>query len=136
MRGWLAARAGRQVPCWVPTWERGLEIAQPFALDATAIMVEARGFSTYYQPMPGRGDVAFLFNDGTWVLRQITAFEYVDGVIERMRINAAVGIAAAPSDFKLVCFLELARLEADAVEIFFETDQVSRVSLALRSISG
>ncbi|MBY4834206.1 hypothetical protein K6W55_28775, partial [Burkholderia dolosa] len=37
MRGWLAARAGRQVPFWVPTWERGLEVAQPFALDATEI---------------------------------------------------------------------------------------------------
>jgi hypothetical protein len=136
MRGWLATRAGRQVPFWVPTWERGLEIAQPFALDTTAIMVEARGFSTYYQPMPGRQDVAFLFHDGTWVLRQITAFEYVDGVVERMRIDSALGIAAVPADFKLVCFLELARLEADAVEIFFETDQVSRVSLALRSVSG
>ena len=99
-------------------------------------MVEARGFSTYYQPMPGRQDVAFLFHDGTWVLRQITAFDYVDGVVERMRIDSALGIAAAPADFKLVCFLELARLEADAVEIFFETDQVSRVSLALRSVSG
>ncbi|OXH93184.1 hypothetical protein CA830_09065 [Burkholderia multivorans] len=29
LRGWLAARAGRQVPFWVPTWERGLEVAQP-----------------------------------------------------------------------------------------------------------
>lgn len=136
LRGWLAARAGRQVPFWVPTWERGLEVAQPFALDATAMLVQARGFATYYQAMPGRQDVAFLHNDGTWTLRKITAFEFVDGVVERMRIDAALGVACAPSDFKIVCFLELARLESDAVEIFFETDRISRVTLPLRSING
>lgn len=136
MRGWLAARAGRQVPFWVPTWERGLEVAQPFKLDATEILVQSRGFSTYYQAMPGRQDVAFLHNDGTWTLRRITAFEFVDGVVERMRIDAALGRACAPSDFRIVCFLELARLESDAVEIFFETDRVVRVTLPIRSING
>ncbi|MDC7707254.1 hypothetical protein [Vogesella indigofera] len=136
MRGWLAACAGRQVPFWVPTWERGLEVAQPFALDTTAILVQARGFSTYYQAMPSRQDVAFLHNDGTWYLRQIAAFEFVDGVVERMRMDTALGVACTPSDFRIVCFLELARLESDAVEIFFETDRVARVALPLRSING
>lgn len=136
LRGWLAARAGRQVPFWVPTWERGLELAQPFALDATAVLVQARGFVTYYQAMPGRQDVAFLHNDGTWFLRRITGFEFVDGVVERMRIDTALGVACTPSDFRIVCFLELARLESDAVEIFFETDLVARVTLPLRSING
>ncbi|MDL5036698.1 hypothetical protein QRD40_10100 [Comamonas sp. Y6] len=136
MRGWLAARAGRQVPFWVPTWERGLEVAQPFALDATEILVQGRGFATYYQAMPGRQDVAFLHNNGTWYLRQITAFEFVDGVVERMRIDAALGVACTPSDFRIVCFLELARLESDAVEFFFETDRVVRVTLPIRSING
>ncbi|WP_316867949.1 hypothetical protein, partial [Ralstonia mannitolilytica] len=136
MRGWLAARAGRQVPFWVPTWERGLEVAQPFALDATEILVQGRGFATYYQAMLGRQDVAFLHNDGTWFLRRITGFEFVDGVVERMRIDAALGRACVPSDFRIVCFLELARLESDAVEIFFETDRVARVTLPLRSING
>lgn len=135
MRGWLAAHAGRQVPFWIPTWERGLEVAQPFTLDATGILVQARGFSTYYQSMPGRQDVALLHNDGTWFLRRITAFEFVDGNLERMRIDAALGVACVPSDFRIVCFLELARLESDAVEIFFETDQITRVTLAIRSIS-
>ncbi|GGH54929.1 hypothetical protein GCM10010975_11980 [Comamonas phosphati] len=136
MRGWLAARAGRQVPFWVPIWERGLEVAQPFTLDATEILVQARGFATYYQAMPGRQDVAFLHNDGSWTLRRITAFEFVDGVVERMRIDAALGRACAPSDLRIVCFLELARLESDAVEIFFETDRVARVTLPIRSING
>jgi hypothetical protein len=136
LRGWLATRAGRQVPFWVPTWERGLEVAQPFALDATAILVQARGFPTYYQAMPGRQDVAFLHNNGTWTLRRITAFEFVDGVVERMRIDAALGVACAPSDFQIVCFLELARLESDAVEIYFETDRIARVTLPIRSING
>ncbi|MBI3145820.1 MAG: hypothetical protein HYZ18_11320 [Pseudogulbenkiania sp.] len=136
LRGWIAARAGRQVPFWVPTWERGLEVAQPFKLDATEVMVYARGFATYYQAMPGRQDVAFLHNNGTWYLRKITAFEFVDGVVERMRIDAALGVAWAPSDFRIVSFLELPRLESDALEIFFETDRVSRVTLPLRSING
>jgi hypothetical protein len=136
MRGWLAARAGRQVPFWVPTWERGLEVAAPIALDATEVLVEARGFVTYYQAMPGRQDVAFLHNDGTWFLRRITAFEFVGGPYELMRLDAALGRDCAPSDFRLVCFLELARLESDAVELFFETDTIARVSLPMRSIDA
>ena len=136
MRGWLAARAGRQVPFWVPTWERGLEVAQPFTSDATEILVQARGFATYYQAMPGRQDVAFLHNDGTWLFRRITAFEFVDGVVERMRIDASLGVACVPSDLRIVCFLELARLESDAVEFFFETDRLVRVTLPIRSING
>lgn len=47
-----------------------------------------------------------------------------------------IGVACAPSDFRIVCFLELARLESDAVELFFETDRVARVTLPLRSING
>lgn len=136
MRGWLAARAGRQVPFWVPTWECGLEVARPFSSDTTEILVQPRGFSTYYQAMPGRQDVAFLHKDGTWFLRGISAFEFVDGEVERMRINAALGVACVPADFRIVCFLELARLDSDAVEIFFETDRIARVSLPIRSING
>jgi hypothetical protein len=53
-----------------------------------------------------------------------------------MRLDAALGRDCAPSDFRLVCFLELARLESDAVELFFETDTIARVSLPMRSIDG
>lgn len=136
IRRWLLARGGRQVPVWVPTWERGLEVAAAFTSDATEILVESRGFSTYYAAMPGRQDIAFLHNDGSWMLRQISAFEYVDGVVERMRLNASLGRAGMAEDFKIVCFLELARLDSDAIEIFFETDQVARVSVPLRSVSA
>jgi hypothetical protein len=86
--------------------------------------------------MPGRQDIAFLHNDGSWTLRQISAFEYVDGVVERMRLNASLGRAGMAEDFKIVCFLELARLDSDAIEIFFETDKIARVSVPLRSVSA
>ncbi len=136
MRRWLLARGGRQVPVWVPTWERGVEVVAAFTSDATEILVESRGFSTYYAAMPGRQDIAFLHNDGSWTLRQISAFEYVDGVVERMRLNASLGRAGMAEDFKIVCFLELARLDSDAIEIFFETDKIARVSIPLRSVSA
>ena len=136
IRRWLLARGGRQVPVWVPTWERGLGVAAAFTSDATEILVESRGFSTYYAAMPGRQDIAFLHNDGSWTLRQISAFEYVDGIVERMRLNASLGRAGMAEDFKIVCFLELARLDSDAIEIFFETDKIARVSIPLRSVSA
>lgn len=135
MRAWLDARAGRQVPFWMPTWERNLEVAAPIAIDEIAVLVKDRGFATYFQGLPGRQDVAFLHRDGTWYFRHIQAFEYAGGVVERLVLDEALGRACQPEDFALVCFLELARLEADAVELFFETDSVARVSLAVRSIS-
>lgn len=136
MREWLDRRAGRHVPFWVPTWERNLEVATPIAADTLSITILAQGFSTYFQDMPGRQDLAFLHRDGTWYCRHITAFEYAGGVVERIVLDEALGRACEPADFALVCFLERVRLESDAVEIFFETDSIARVSLSLRGVSA
>ena len=136
MRAWLAARAGRQVPFWMPTWERNVEVTAPVAIDALAVTIVAQGFATYFQGLPGRQDIALLHRDGTWFFRHITAFEYVDGVVERIVIDEALGRACQPKDFALVCFLELARLESDAVELYFETDSLAQVNLAIRSVDA
>lgn len=136
MRAWLAARAGRQVPFWMPTWERNVEVAAPVAIDALAVTIVAQGFATYFQAMPGRQDIALLHRDGTWFFRHITAFEYVDGTVERIAIDEALGRACQPEEFALVCFLELARLESDAVEFHFETDSIAQVSLATRRVDA
>lgn len=136
MRAWLYARAGRQVPFWMPTWERNFEIASPVAIDAVSLLIGSQGFATYFQDLPGRQDIALLHRDGTWYFRHITAFEYAGGVLERIVIDEALGRACQPSDFALCCFLERVRLDSDAVELFFETDSIARLTLAARSVDG
>lgn len=136
MRTWLAARAGRQGPFWMPTWERNFEIASPIAIDSLNLLIVAQGFATYFQNLPGRQDIALLHRDGTWYFRHVAAFEYAGGVLERIVIDEALGRACQPSDFALACFLELSRLESDAVELFFETDSIARLTLATRSVES
>ncbi len=136
MRAWLYARAGRQVPFWMPTWERNFEIVSPVAIDAVSLLIGSQGFATYFQDLPGRQDIALLHRDGTWYFRHITAFEYAGGVLERIVIDEALGRACQPSDFALCCFLERVRLDSDAVELFFETDSIARLTLAARSVDG
>jgi hypothetical protein len=136
MRAWLSARAGRQAPFWMPTWERNFEIASPDAIDALSLLIVSQGFATYFQNLPGRQDIALLHRDGTWYFRHVTAFEYAGGVLERIVIDEALGRACQPDDFALCCFLELARLDSDAVELFFETDSIARLTLAARSVDA
>lgn len=136
MRAWLSARAGRQVPFWVPTWERNFEVASTVAIDAVSLLIVSQGFATYFQDLPGRQDIALLHRDGTWYFRHVTAFEYAGGVLERIVIDEALGRACQPGDFALCCFLELSRLDSDAVELFFETDSIARLTLAARSVDA
>ena len=136
-RGWLAARLGRLTAFWHPTWEASIVPTKKILSNQTVMTVASRGYALYFNPMPGRTEAAFLHKNGTWYFRTITSFGAgTTGDEEVMAINQSFGFDANPEDWVAIYFLEKTRLDADQIEINWQTDSVAEVSLPMRSVKS
>lgn len=136
-RGWLAARLGRLAAFWHPTWEASIVPTQKILSNQTVMTVASRGYALYFNPMPGRTEAAFLHKNGTWYFRTITSFGAgITGEEEVMAISQSFGFDANPEDWVAIYFLEKTRLDADQIEINWQTDSVAEVSLPMRSVKS
>ena len=136
-RGWLAARLGRLTAFWHPTWEASIVPTKKILSNQTVMTVASRGYALYFNPMPGRTEAAFLHKNGTWYFRTITSFGAgTTGDEEVMAINQSFGFDANPEDWIAIYFLEKTRLDADQIEINWQTDSVAEVSLPMRSVKS
>jgi hypothetical protein len=99
----------------------------------TAIPVKWVGYSRFYATQNSRRDIAFLKTDGSWIFRRIVAATD-QGTTELLTLDESLGGAYSPSDFELICFLELCRLDADLVELSRETDEFAISTIRFRSV--
>ncbi len=136
-RGWLAARLGRLTAFWHPTWEASIVPTKKVLSNQTVMTVASRGYALYFNPMPGRTEAAFLHKNGSWYFRIITSFGAgTTGDEEVMAINQSFGFDANPEDWVAIYFLEKTRLDADQIEINWQTDSVVEVSMPMRSVKS
>lgn len=136
-RGWLAARAGRLTAFWHPTWEASLVPTKKILSSQTVMTVASRGYALYFNPMPGRTEAAFLHKNGTWYFRTIQGFSAgTTSDEEVMTINQSFGFDANPEDWVAIYFLEKTRLDADQIELNWQTDSVVEASLPMRSVKS
>ena len=136
-RGWLAARAGRLTAFWHPTWEASIVPVKKILFNQTVMTVAARGYALYFNPLPGRTEAAFLHKNGTWYFRTITSFGAgTTGDEELMTINQTFGFDADPEDWVAIYFLEKTRLDADQIELHWQTDSVAEASVPMRSVKA
>jgi hypothetical protein len=136
-KGWLAARQGRLTAFWHPTWEASIVPTRKILSNQTVMTVAARGYALYFNPMPGRTEAAFLHKNGTWYFRTITSFGAgTTGDEEVMTINQSFGFDANPEDWVAIYFLEKTRLDADQIEINWQTDSVAEASVPMRSVKS
>lgn len=134
-RDWLHYRKGRRVPFWAASRHRDLELTQPVGSASTTLIVRDIGYRLYYQQQMGRKDIALRHRDGTWYYRRITGAAAGNPGEEHLSIDSALGIDADPEDFAIVSFLELVRLDGDAVEIHWANDAMARTALTLRGVA-
>ena len=136
-KAWLAARQGRLTAFWHPTWEASIVPVKKILSNQTVMTVASRGYALYFNPMPGRTEAAFLHKNGTWYFRTILSFGAgTIGDEEVMTINQSFGFDANPEDWLAVYFLEKTRLDADQIEINWQTDSVAEVSLPMLSVKS
>ena len=125
-RQFRAARRGKLVPCWVPTWEADLALAEDVAADATGIVVARCGYTRFCFPSPARRYIA-LIAGASKVYRRITAAsEGTD--TETLTLDAPPGVAFAVAG-SLVSYLLLCRLTEDDVSLEWENTEAASAAL-------
>jgi hypothetical protein len=136
-KAWLAARQGRLTAFWHPTWEASIVPVKKILSNQTVMTVASRGYALYFNPMPGRTEAAFLHKNGSWYFRTISSFGAgTIGDEDVMTINQAFGFDANPEDWIAIYFLEKTRLDADQIEINWQTDSVVEASLPMLSVKS
>ena len=134
LRAWLHARAGRLVPCWLPTWRADLIQTQTLSASGVQLVVEHVEFSRFVSGWEVRRDLMIRHANGSTFFRRILSAAEVNDFEEGLTLDAALGVIAAPGDLT-ISFLDLVRLEADSAEIVWETDGVAGLSVQMRTVA-
>lgn len=133
-RKWLYARAGRWKPFWMPSWNEDFKLKATLAGTDTKLIV-AFAFYKRFVPATALRDALMieLFN-GTRIFKDILSVDEISETEENVFIDSAAGFTIEPKNVKRISYLNLARLDSDTVEIFHETDTISRVSALIRTV--
>lgn len=123
---WLAARSGRRVAYWQPIYELGIVPAATIQYDGFAIVVEYRGYEKAFTTLGGRSDVLIKTVSGSIYFAHITSV--IAGSVpgtEELLIETAIGVTLTVSQIENIWWLELHRLDTDAIEVSWHTDSVA-----------
>lgn len=128
-RKWLHRRAGRQRPFWIPTFENDLRLRQT-GLITGSITVDSDDYKLFSSD---RSHIAIKFKDGTWVTKTITGITDLGNGLTTLALDVAFGGADASTVY-MICFLGLKRLDADRVEIQWNTNRTATVAIPVMEI--
>jgi len=137
-RRWLYARAGRLVPFWFPQPSNDLTATKIIGAGSTQLTVRHANYALFAQGQPGRQDIRIQLSDGTVFYRRIVAAsEAPSGTEENLQLDAALSSTGPiePGDIVRISYLQLCRLNQDAVEILWHTDQLAESSHLIRSLN-
>jgi hypothetical protein len=131
---WAAARAGRYRALWLPTWADDLELMLPVGATDTALRVRNTLSARYVGAHALRAAVRIELRTGQVFHRSVTGISELDATSESLGIDSALGIVVQPEDVRAIMWMPLARLDADTVEIVYETDSVARIQATFRAV--
>jgi hypothetical protein len=136
LRAWLHARAGRLNGFWAATDLADLVLIASVGAAEITMDVEHLGYTRFLRQQAGRRDIRIRLRDGTVFLRRITDSAEVDADTERLTLDSALGQSVAPAEILQISWLSWWRLEADAVELAWLTDQLLETRLAVRGLGN
>lgn len=127
----VAARNGRAVPFWVPTWRQDLVLASPALSTDTALVIHDQGYTKFQWPNLARRDIALLVPGQAPAYRRITGSTDT-GTTETLTLSAATGMALPTGT--LISFLLFCRLAEDSVRRVWTARDVADADLGLYEI--
>lgn len=134
VRQWLAARAGRLVPCWTHTGRDDITLIDTISNAQNVMTVAAAGHAQHHGNQPGRRDFRMALTDGTVLYRRVTVIA-ADSGGELISFDSVLGRVVQPADVARISWLMPARLDADAIDIIWQTNEMIRLNVPLRSIN-
>lgn len=132
-RSWLYARRGRVSAFWIPSFAQDFSVVATIGPAATTIDVEHSNYSARVGQGINRRDIRIELLNGTVYHRRITGSAELGADTERLVIDSALGATVNPADVGVVCFMQLSRLESDAVELAWWKHDVVECALSVRS---
>ncbi len=131
---WGSARAGRFNALWLPTFADDLELVLPVGDTDTTLRVKNTLSARYVGAHPLRAAVRVELVNGQVFHRRVTGITELDSQTEAVGIDSALGVIVNPTDIRRLMWMSLARLDADALEIHYETDNVARIQATFRMV--
>ncbi|HFL2847404.1 TPA: hypothetical protein ACGWUE_000720 [Pseudomonas aeruginosa] len=122
VRSFIYGMHGRQKVVWVPSHMDDLTVVATASAVATTIDIVNIGYTRFSNGKPGRRDIRIELWNGTVLMRRITGATELDTQIERLALDAALGIELRPDDIARISWMNLMRFESDVQEIEHMTD--------------
>lgn len=120
-RGWLASLAGRCNAFYSQTQDTLLQIAAGRTTGQSEIEIADIGYSSLVKQGKNRSILYMLHSSGTAYIRTVTdSSKDESSGHELLELDASIPFAYVPSDWLAISYLELVRLDADAIEISYE----------------
>lgn len=136
--GFLARRAGRREPFWIPTQEDDFKL---LSIGFNNVTVERTGYATDVYPTGRRGHLALIccrptlfYEVGRQIYRKIEyANDNGDGT-ETYGLAIASDFSGGDAPFLRLSLMRYCRLESDAVELTWKDPRILLVRLAFREL--
>ncbi len=133
-RDMLYRLRGRTKARWIPSFARDMKLTENAAAAANVIRVAECGLTYVGGPYDGRQDIRVEMTDGTAFHRRITGSSLYAGGMESLVLDTGVPVALTPATVKRIAFMDMGRLDNDAIEIMHHTNTVATVKAAFRKI--
>ena len=111
-----------------------LELVLPVGSNDAALRVKNTLLARYVGSHPLRAAVRVELANGQVFHRRVTGITELDGQTEAVGLDSALGVIVTPNDIRRLMWMSLARLDADALEIHYETDSVARLQATFRMV--
>lgn len=135
-RQWLYARQGRLTAFWLPSWSNDLTLAATIGSTAVNIDVVHSNYVKQVNTAIGRRDLRIELVDGTIFYRHIMSATEVSSTVERIEVDTSFGRTITAADIRLISFMALGRLDADAAEISWWKYDTAESALNVRTATN
>jgi len=131
---WCSARAGRATALWMPSFADDLELVVPASAGDLALRVKNTLSARYVGAHALRPALRIELKNGQVLHRRVTGITELDADTEALGLESALGVTVQPTEIRRLMWLSLVRLDADAVEFFYETDALARLQLTFKVV--
>lgn len=133
-RAWLHARAGKWSKFYFSSWSRDFTLVDAIGNFDVTIDVEDNLYRDFFSLQTPKRDIAIYTNDGLRYYRRITGAVLASPDVERLTLDAPLGIGYEIAEVKMISFLHPSRLNTDHVELQWDTQEIAQIGFATRVI--
>jgi hypothetical protein len=126
--GWFYERRGSRAYLWVPTMQEDFEVLSRH-VGEHQITVRDTNYSDSFALAEARRDLVFVYWDGSMEFRRVIAFE--GSVNETLTLDA---VLPTFTNLRFISLLKYCRLDADQLELAWETDDKVVVAWRFREL--